>query len=57
MQELQLNVLDKQALRAAQIYPERHGDVVVRVAGPSARFFRLSPVEQQVLIERAWAYA
>jgi pyruvate-formate lyase len=57
MQELQLNVFDTQALRTAQIHPERYGNLVVRVAGPSARFFGLSPVKQQVLIERAWAYA
>jgi len=56
-QELQINVLDAAALRAAQREPERYGDLVVRVAGLSARFIDLAPVEQEELIERAAAAA
>jgi len=52
-QELQINCLHAATLRAAQEHPERYGDLVVRVAGFSARFVDLSPVEQQELIERA----
>ena len=52
-QELQLAVLDAATLRQAQMEPERYGDLVVRVAGLSARFVELSPVEQNELIARA----
>jgi len=54
-QQLQINVLDAATLRAAQREPERHGDLLVRFAGLSARFVDLSAVEQQELIERAEA--
>jgi len=52
-QELQINCLDADRLREAQQYPEQHGDMVVRVAGFSARFVDLSVVEQNELIARA----
>jgi len=52
-QELQVNVLDPAHLRAAQRQPERFKDLVVRVAGLSARFIELSRAEQDELIERA----
>ncbi|MBM3499864.1 MAG: hypothetical protein FJX74_14480, partial [Armatimonadetes bacterium] len=54
-QELQVSVLDAETLRAAQREPERHGDLVVRVAGFSGRFVDLSPTEQDELIQRAEA--
>ena len=54
-QELQINCFDAATLREAQAHPERHGDLVVRFAGLSARFVDLSPVEQQELIDRAEA--
>ena len=56
-QELQINCFDAAALRAAQREPGKHGDLVVRFAGLSARFIDLSPVEQEELIERAEAMA
>jgi formate C-acetyltransferase len=52
-QELQVNCLDATALREARAHPERYPDLVVRVAGFSARFVDLSEVEQKELIERA----
>jgi len=52
-QELQIGVLDAPTLRAAQRDPHRHGDLVVRISGFSARFVDLSRVEQEELIERA----
>jgi len=54
-QELQINCFDAATLREAQAHPERHGDLVVRFAGLSARFVDLSPIEQNELIERAEA--
>jgi formate C-acetyltransferase len=52
-QELQVNVLDAAVLRDAQAHPERHGGLVVRVAGLNARFVELSRLEQDELIRRA----
>jgi formate C-acetyltransferase len=56
-QELQVNVLDPGTLREAREHPERHGELVVRVAGFSARFVDLPPAEQDELIARAQAAA
>jgi formate C-acetyltransferase len=52
-QELQVNVLDEHRLRDAMAHPERHRDLVVRMAGLSARFVELSRIEQEELVERA----
>lgn len=52
-QELQINCFDATTLKAARENPEQYSDLIVRVAGFSARFVDLSPVEQQELIERA----
>jgi formate C-acetyltransferase len=52
-QELQVNVLDAATLRDAQRSPARYPDLVVRVAGLSARFVDLPTVEQDELIQRA----
>jgi formate C-acetyltransferase len=54
-QELQVNVLNAAVLRQAQACPERHGNLLVRVAGLSARFVDLPLVEQEELIRRAEA--
>lgn len=54
-QELQVNVIDSATLRAAMAEPARYGDLVVRVAGFSARFVDLSPLEQAELLARAEA--
>lgn len=56
-QELQINCLDAARLRAARREPEAHRDLVVRVAGLSARFVELSDAEQEELIRRAEAQA
>ena len=56
-QELQINCFDTDTLRAAQLEPGKYGDLVVRVAGLSARFVDLSRVEQNELIARAVARA
>ncbi|MBN1249334.1 MAG: hypothetical protein JXC32_16865 [Anaerolineae bacterium] len=52
-QELQIAALDADLLRDAQAHPERHGDLLVRIAGFNARFVDLGPVEQEELIQRA----
>ena len=52
-QELQINCLDPETLRAAQERPELYGDLVVRFAGFSSRFVDLSRAEQQELIARS----
>jgi len=52
-QELQINVLDPDRLRAALADPRRHRDLVVRVAGLNARFVELSPAEQEEILRRA----
>ena len=54
-QELQINCFDAATLRAAQRDPESYRDLMVRVAGFSARFVDLPPVEQEELIQRALA--
>ncbi len=51
-QELQLNVVSSETLRAAQQNPELYQDLVVRVAGFSEFFVRLTPEMQQDIIAR-----
>lgn len=51
-QELQINVVNSAALRAAQKNPELYQDLVVRVAGFSEFFVRLTPDLQQDIIAR-----
>ena len=52
-QELQVNCLAPETLRDAQEHPERHGDLVVRIAGFSGRFVDLCRTEQEEIIARA----
>lgn len=49
---LHLNVLGVEALRAALQAPDQHADLMVRVAGFSALFVRLSPEVQQDVVRR-----
>jgi len=49
---MQFNVLSAETLRAAQERPEEHGDVIVRVAGYSDYFVRLSRDLQDEIISR-----
>jgi formate C-acetyltransferase len=51
-QELQINVVSSETLRAAQQNPEQYQDLVVRVAGFSEFFVRLTPDLQQDIIAR-----
>ena len=51
-QELQINVVSSEDLRAAQKNPELYQDLVVRVAGFSEFFVRLTPELQQDVIAR-----
>ena len=51
-QELQINVVDSAALRAAQKNPEQYRDLVVRIAGFSEFFVNLTPEMQEEIIAR-----
>ena len=50
--ELQINVISTETLRDAQRNPDKHKDLVVRVAGFSAYFVELHPTGQADLIRR-----
>jgi formate C-acetyltransferase len=50
--QLQLNAVNAEKLRAAQLEPEKHQDLIVRVAGYSAFFNILSPQTQDDIIAR-----
>jgi formate C-acetyltransferase len=52
-QELQINCVDPAMLRDAQKHPDDYPDLMVRIAGFNAFFTRLSPLEQNELIQRA----
>jgi len=51
-QELQVNVVDANTLREAQKHPEEYLDLIIRVAGYSARFVELAKEMQNDLITR-----
>jgi len=51
-QEVQFNVVDAKILREAQKYPERYKDLIIRVAGYSARFVELAKELQDDIIAR-----
>ncbi len=50
--QLHFIVADVATLRDAVAHPERHGDLLVRVAGFSEYFVRLLPEVQQEIIRR-----
>jgi formate C-acetyltransferase len=52
-QELQINVVSTDTLRAAQKDPDQYRDLVVRVAGFSEFFVNLTPEMQEDIIARA----
>jgi formate C-acetyltransferase len=52
LQHIQFNVVDRATLLDAQAHPERHRDLVVRVAGYSAMFVELSRAIQDDIINR-----
>jgi pyruvate-formate lyase len=49
---IQFNVIDPETLRDAQEHPERHGDLIVRVAGYAAYFVDLTTSLQDDIISR-----
>jgi formate C-acetyltransferase len=49
---VQYSILDKDELRSAQRYPEKHRDLIVRVGGYSAKFIDLTKEIQDEFIER-----
>jgi formate C-acetyltransferase len=49
---VQFNVVTREALREAQAHPEKHRDLIVRVAGYSDYFCDLSPELQEEIIAR-----
>lgn len=49
---VQFNVVSRQTLLDAQVHPEKHRDLIVRVAGYSAFFYVLSRQTQNDIIER-----
>jgi pyruvate-formate lyase len=49
---IQFNIVDSAELRDAQIYPERHQNLMVRVAGYCALFTSLIPPVQDAIIAR-----
>ena len=49
---VQYNVVSRDTLLDAQVHPEKHRDLVVRVAGYSAFFGVLSKVTQDDIIAR-----
>ena len=49
---VQYNVVSRETLRDAQAHPEKHRDLIVRVAGYSAFFNVLSKQTQDDIIER-----
>ena len=49
---VQFNVVDADTLKDAQVHPEDHKDLIVRVAGYSAFFTGLSDILQEDIIGR-----
>ncbi len=50
--EIQVNVVSADTLRDAQVHPENHASLLVRVAGYSDYFVHLNPNAQAELIAR-----
>lgn len=50
---VQYNIVDSKMLVDAQKHPEKYGDLMVRVAGFTARFVDLGPDVQRQIIERS----
>jgi pyruvate formate-lyase/glycerol dehydratase family glycyl radical enzyme len=49
---VQFNVVDNETLKSAQKEPEKHEDVIVRVAGYSARFVNINRYAQEAIMAR-----
>jgi formate C-acetyltransferase len=50
--QVQFNMVDSTILREAQLHPEKHRDLFVRVSGYSAEFIGLSEIAQDEIISR-----
>ena len=50
--EMQMNIISSETMRDAQAHPEKHKDLIVRVAGYSAFFNVLSKATQDDIIGR-----
>ena len=50
---IQINVVDRDTLLDAQKHPEKHRDLIVRVAGYSAYFVQLAKPLQDEVIKRS----
>jgi pyruvate-formate lyase len=50
--QVQYNIVDRKMLLDAQKHPEKYSDLMVRVAGFTARFIDLGPDVQRQIIER-----
>ncbi len=50
--EMQVNVVDKETLKKAQINPEEYKNLLVRIGGFSDYFVRLTPTLQREIIDR-----
>ncbi len=49
---ININILDKETLEDANLHPEAHPDLVVRVTGFTAYFLSLSPKFRQIVTDR-----
>jgi formate C-acetyltransferase len=49
---VQFNVVSGDTLKDAQLHPQKHRDLIVRVAGFSAYFVQLDPKVQNEIIKR-----
>lgn len=52
-QYIQYNILDPEELRDAQVHPDKHRDLLVRVGGFNAYFVTLTPPVQEEIITRS----
>jgi len=50
---MQISMVDTQTLLDAKEHPERHRNLMVKVAGYSARFVDLGPEEQAEIVGRS----
>lgn len=50
--ELQVNVVDRKTLEDAELCPEKHQNLIVRIGGYSDYFVRLSPALRREIIDR-----
>ena len=50
--QLQINAVNSEDMRDAQIHPEKHSDLIVRVWGWSGYFIELDKCYQEQIIQR-----